>query len=210
MDIKQAIEFSNHGERLPVCEQFYSLQGEGYHFGRAAFFVRLSGCNVCCSWCDTKMSWGVNENDFVTIDELVNVIKKSGTDCAVITGGEPTIYSLKKIVQKLINVGIEVNLETSGTGNIPEHLNWVTLSPKEKLKPLDENFKKADELKMVISSEESFDIAEMYSQKVEKKCKLYLQPEWNNKESLNLIIEYIKFNTKWRLSLQTHKYINIE
>ena len=210
MNIKEAIEFSNNGEFLPVCEHFYSLQGEGYYFGRAMFFLRLSGCDVGCQWCDTKHSWSVKKDDFMTISEIIKIITEIKADCVVITGGEPTLYNLDLLIEQIHKLGIEVNIESSGTGFISENIDWVTLSPKEGKKPLEQNFAKANELKVVISSDKNLEEAEQYSQMVGADCKLYLQVEWGNKESISTIVEYIKLNSKWRLSLQTHKYIGIE
>lgn len=210
MNIQEAIEYSKNGALLPICEYFYSLQGEGYHFGRAVLFLRLSGCDVGCKWCDTKHSWGVNEKDFLKIEEVLDIINKSGADCVVITGGEPTIYNLDGLIDEIHKLKIEVNMETSGTREVSSKVDWVTLSPKRCKQPLPQSFMCASELKVVISCESDFEFAEDYREMVSENCKLYLQPEWGSKDSLNMIIEYIKLNTKWRLSLQTHKYINIE
>lgn len=212
MDIIKAIEFSENGKYLPVCEYFHSIQGEGHYFGKAMFFLRLSGCNIACHWCDTKHSWNVKQTDFMKLDEIAEIISASNSSCVVITGGEPTLYNLDGLIDKIHQMGITVNIESSGTGFISEKIDWVTLSPKENKKPLDENFAKANELKIVIGSgsEKQFKIAEQYSKKVNKECKLYLQVEWGNKDCISEIVEYIKLNSKWRLSLQSHKYIGIE
>ncbi len=210
MNISEAVKSSNGGESLPVCEYFYSLQGEGFHTGRAAFFVRLSGCDVGCPWCDTKNSWSIDSNSFMTISEIVKIVKESTTNCVVITGGEPTLYDLSKLVDALHYHNIEVNLETSGTGFVYEKIDWVTVSPKKNKLPLEENLKKANELKIVVENIQDFELAERYKNMASNSCKFYLQAQWEEKKSLSLIIEYIKTHNKWKLSLQTHKYINIE
>ena len=210
MTINQAIEYSVKENKLPVCEEFYSLQGEGFYAGKAAYFLRLSGCNVGCSWCDTKHSWSVKEEDFKSYEEIISDVLAVKANCVVITGGEPTLYNLEKLVDLFHKHNITVNIETSGTGVIYHKIDWITLSPKHNGAVLEDNFKLANELKIVISNQSDFFVAEKYSEKADSNCFLYLQQEWNNKTTLEMVIDYIKHNPKWNLSVQIHKYINIE
>lgn len=195
---------------MPVMEQFYTLQGEGANTGRAAYFIRIAGCDVGCTWCDVKESWPVDEKQLVTIDSLIkNALSYKGK-FIVITGGEPTLYDLTSLVNKLIASGFEIAIETSGTNKILGEFNWICLSPK-KFKPvLEENFILAHELKIIAFNNHDLQWALELQKKVNKMCKLYLQPEWDNAEKMTpLIIEFIKENPQWTLSLQTHKYLGI-
>lgn len=210
MDFTTLIERCCHGAFLPLCEQFYSLQAEGYYTGNAAYFIRLSGCDVGCSWCDSKESWSIANPKMVAIEDLVNNVLSFSAPRVVITGGEPAIYPLGKLVCLLHDHGILVNIETSGTREFCGGIDWITLSPKENKPALDCNFERADELKVVVCDSSDLRRAEEYAKKVSQNCKIYLQPQWNEPFSVKLIIEYIKKNPKWVLSLQTHKYINIQ
>ena len=197
-------------ETIPLMESFYTIQGEGFHSGRAAFFIRTAGCDVGCVWCDVKESWDENAHPVVEIDHIVNEAKQSGTDFIVITGGEPTMYDLGPLSAALKKNGMEIAIETSGAYPITGELDWICLSPKKFKFPLEENFQKAHELKMIIFNKHDFKWAEELKEKVNNSCKLYLQPEWDKREEmLPLIIDYVKQNTEWNISLQTHKYLNI-
>lgn len=200
----------NKGEYLPVMEEFYSLQGEGYNTGKAAFFIRIAGCDIGCHWCDVKESWDANIHSVKSVNELVSNVISAGAKSVVITGGEPTQYNLQKLTLKLKEKNIEVFLETSGAYAITGYFDWICLSPKKRKLPLEENYTKANELKIVVYNYHDFKFAEQLSQKVNSKCQLFLQPEWSRQEEiLPKIIYYIQQNPKWKLSLQTHKYINI-
>ena len=191
-------------------EHFYTLQGEGFHAGRSAYFVRLGGCDVGCVWCDVKESWDATQHNSMSIDKIVNEIKKSKTDFVVITGGEPAMYNLTALVDILHENKFEVAIETSGCYPLHGAIDWYCFSPKKFKKPVDEAYKKANELKVVIFHPSDLQWAEEHSYKVNSNCKLYLQPEWSKSETLlPLIIEYVKQNPRWKLSLQTHKYLNI-
>ncbi len=198
-----------HSE-LPVMEQFYSVQGEGFHSGRPAFFIRLAGCEVGCSWCDVKESWTVTENQIRKISEMVAQTVDSGTNFAVITGGEPCMYDLVELTSQLQKSGIEVALETSGAYPVSGQFDWICLSPKKFRLPLAENFALADELKVIVVNRDDLEWCVEMASKTRPDCRWYLQPEWDRREKvLPLIVDYVKRNTRWSISLQTHKYINV-
>lgn len=195
---------------LPVMEHFYTIQGEGFHSGRAAYFVRLAGCDVGCVWCDVKESWEVDQHPILNLDQLIKEITETPTDFCVITGGEPALYDLNGLISRLKNQKIEVAIETSGTAKLKGDVDWYCFSPKKFKQPIDEAYQKADELKIIINHLSDFQWAEEHSLSVKKGCKLFLQPEWSKRERfLPQIIEYIKEHPKWMISLQTHKYMNI-
>lgn len=195
---------------LPVMEHFYTLQGEGMHTGKAAYFIRLAGCDVGCHWCDVKESWQLNGHPVLNIEALVNETKKSGTQIAVITGGEPAMHNLNGITTELKKEGLATHIETSGAYPITGKFDWVCVSPKKRKEPLKENLKKADELKVVIYNKDDFNWAEKNAAVVSKKCKLFLQPEWSKADKvMPQIIEYIKKHPCWQISLQTHKFMHI-
>ncbi len=191
-------------------EEFYSIQGEGFHTGRAAYFIRLAGCDVGCSWCDVKESWDVSEHLLIQIDEIVQNVVNSGTDFVVITGGEPAMYDLSYLVDALHHVNVYVAIETSGAHPIKGDIDWVCLSPKKFKLPLEENYSLANELKMIASNNHDFKWAKELEPKVSLACQLYIQPEWDKSDKiLNSIIEFVKENVEWNISLQTHKYLNV-
>ncbi len=195
---------------LPVMEHFYTLQGEGFHQGRAAYFIRLSGCDVGCVWCDVKDSWDTGKYPLRSIDYLISEIKKTPAKIVVITGGEPLMHDLSELTKQLQQRGYETNLETSAAYSLSGSWNWICVSPKKFKAPLPEILPKADELKVVIFNQSDFAWAEKYAKQVSSKCKLYLQPEWDKAPQMTpLIIEYIKAHPQWELSLQIHKYINV-
>ena len=196
--------------KIAIMETFYSLQGEGLHSGRAAYFIRTAGCPVRCEWCDVKESWNVGDFPRLSPSEIVEKIP-AYVNMSVITGGEPLIWNLSELNLLLRKRGIRVHLETSGCMEIKrEDWDWVCISPKKSRLPLDETLLAADELKVVISTADDFIWAEENAVKVSETCALLLQPEWEKRaDILPLICEYVKRNPKWRLSLQTHKYINV-
>jgi len=195
---------------LPVMEAFYSLQGEGFHQGRAAYFIRLGGCDVGCFWCDVKESWDANIHPQISVDEIVANASMQPGRLAVVTGGEPLLHELDYLTKKLSQSGFETNIETSGSSPLSGKWDWICLSPKKFKQPLPEILPLANELKVVIFNRHDFDWAEKYAAQVSKKCKLYLQPEWDKAAVVTpLIIDYIKINPRWELSLQIHKYINV-
>ena len=192
-------------------EYFYSIQGEGFHQGKPAFFIRLAGCDVGCVWCDVKESWDENKHPRLSISFLVDEAVKSGTKIVVITGGEPLMHNLDVLTTELKKAGLQTNLETSGSHPLTGKWDWICLSPKKFKAPIAENCSVANELKVVVFNKSDFDWAEKYAALTNQDCKLYLQPEWDkSKEVTNLIVDYIQKNTKWTLSLQIHKYLNLQ
>lgn len=195
---------------LPVMEHFYTLQGEGFHQGRAAYFIRLGGCDVGCVWCDVKDSWDASGHLLMSIEKMVSTVKQTRTELVVITGGEPLMHNLDELTSQLKAAGLQTNIETSGAHPLSGHWDWICLSPKKFKAPLPGILPHANELKVVIFNKSDFDWAEKYAAQVSPSCKLYLQPEWDKASQMTpLIIEYIKANPKWELSLQIHKYINV-
>ena len=191
-------------------EMFYSLQGEGFHQGRAAFFIRLAGCDVGCVWCDVKESWDASKHPTLSIEEIVAAAKAHPGRLAIVTGGEPLLYNLDPLTTALKAAGFETNIETSGSSPMSGHWDWVCLSPKKFKAPLEENISLASELKVVVFNKHDFDWAETYAKQVSPSCKLYLQPEWDKAAQITpLVIDYIKANPKWELSAQLHKYIQV-
>jgi 7-carboxy-7-deazaguanine synthase len=195
---------------LPVMEHFYTLQGEGFHQGKAAYFIRLAGCDVGCVWCDVKDSWDASKHPIQTTLELVELVTQTPAHIAVITGGEPLMHDLTCLTAELQESGRQTHIETSGAYPLTGSWNWICLSPKKFKAPLPEMVKIADELKVVIYHKSDFDWAEKYATQVSPDCKLYLQPEWDKAAEVTpLIIDYIKAHPQWQLSLQIHKYINV-
>ncbi len=198
------------GKMLPLVEEFFSLQGEGYHTGKAAYFVRLGGCDVGCSWCDSRFSWNAALHPLIHTDEIIRNIIASGTDSVVVTGGEPLIWNLDYLCKVLKENKINTFLETSGAYPMSGMWNWICLSPKMNMPPVDEICKVADELKVIIQVPDDFEWAEKYRGMVTERCILFLQPEWSRFETIiPEIVEYIKRNPDWRISLQSHKYMHI-
>ena len=195
---------------LPLMEHFYTLQGEGFHTGRAAYFLRLGGCDVGCVWCDVKESWDANNHPKVDINTMLQYIKEAKAEMAVITGGEPLLHNLEELTQLLKSNNIETNIETSGSSPLSGSWDWICLSPKKFKEPLLEVIEKANELKIVVFNKSDFEWAEKYAALVPRNCQLYLQPEWSKIDSMiDGIISYIQQNPKWQLSLQLHKYIGV-
>ena len=191
-------------------EMFYSLQGEGYHQGKAAYFIRLAGCDVGCVWCDVKESWDASKHPVLSIDEIVSSALAHPGRLAIITGGEPLLHNLDALTSALKIAGFEINIETSGSSPMSGNWDWVCLSPKKFKAPLSESIAAASELKVVIFNKHDFEWAETYAKQVPASCKLYLQPEWDKANQITpLVIEYIKANPKWELSAQLHKYIQV-
>lgn len=195
---------------LPLMEAFYTLQGEGFHQGRAAYFIRLGGCDVGCFWCDVKDSWDASKHPQIAIEQIVQDASIHAGRLAVITGGEPLLHNLDELTQQLHNKGFETNIETSGSSTLSGQWDWICLSPKKFKAPLPEIIPLANELKVVIYNKHDFKWAEEFAEQVSKNCKLYLQPEWDKAATVTpAILEYIQQNPKWQLSLQVHKYLNI-
>lgn len=198
------------GDRLPLVEEFFSLQGEGYHTGKAAYFIRLGGCDVGCSWCDSRFTWNPDLHQMVETESIIDRITKSGTDSVVVTGGEPLMWNLNYLCSGLKRKNISTYIETSGAYPLSGEWDWICLSPKKNIPPVNEICIVADELKVIIQDKTDFEWAEKYREMVNSKCRLFLQPEWSrSKTIIPEIVEFIKRNSIWRISLQLHKYMHI-
>ncbi len=198
------------GTFLPLMEEFYTIQGEGYHTGKAAYFIRLGGCDVGCHWCDVKESWDAALHPLTAAEVIVENAKKHPAKTVVITGGEPLLYNLTYLTQKLKEAGIQIFLETSGAYPLTGYWDWICLSPKKFKGPREDVLSAAGELKVIVFNKSDFQWAEEHAKFVNANCKLYLQPEWSKAAEMTpLIIDYVKDNPKWEISLQTHKYLNI-
>jgi 7-carboxy-7-deazaguanine synthase len=195
---------------LPVMESFYTLQGEGFHQGKAAWFIRLGGCDVGCVWCDVKDSWDADKHPLRQIKDLVAEAAAHPGRLAIITGGEPLMHDCTALTSQLHQAGFTTNIETSGSSPFSGEWDWICLSPKKFKAPLPEILPLANELKIIIFNKSDFDWAEQWAAQVSPNCRLYLQPEWSKSSIVTpLIIDYIKDHPKWGFSLQLHKYINV-
>ena len=197
------------GQSLPLMEAFYTLQGEGYHKGGAAYFIRIGGCDVGCHWCDVKESWNAELHPPTPINTIVDGAKKH-SDTVVVTGGEPLMWPMDPLTSALHKKGIQVHIETSGAYPLTGDWNWFCLSPKKNKLPLAEAYERADELKVIVYNNDDFKFAEEQAEKVKPTCKLFLQPEWSRRDKMMpLMVDYVLQHPKWKVSLQTHKYLNI-
>ena len=203
-------DYSQKLQTLPVMEAFYSLQGEGFHQGKAAYFIRLGGCDVGCTWCDVKESWDFSHHPHKPISAIVEEARKCPSRLAVITGGEPLMHPLDELTGQLKAAGFQTNLETSGSSPLSGNWDWICLSPKKFKPPIQSVIPKANELKIIVYNRHDFVWAEKYALQTSRDCKKYLQPEWERSEAMTpLIIEYIKQHPDWELSLQLHKFVHI-
>jgi organic radical activating enzyme len=197
-------------KKYPVMEDFYTIQGEGMNTGRAAYFIRLGGCDVECVWCDVKESWDANKHPLLTVSDLLEKVKGSPAKLVVITGGEPAMHDLTALTSVLKENGYELAIETSGAHNMTGEWDWICISPKKFKAPLTENIQYADELKVVIYHPSDFEWAEKYKTMVSDNCICLLQPEYSkHTKAVELIVDYVKNDPTWRISLQTHKIINV-
>ena len=195
---------------LPLMEAFYTVQGEGVHAGKAAYFIRLAGCDVGCVWCDVKESWDASAYPRVSVAQMADDAQASGANLVVITGGEPAMYDLNALCDALHDRGLAVHIETSAAHEIRGQFDWVTLSPKKFKAPLPTELGKADELKIIVFNKSDFEWAETYAAQVSNDCVLLLQPEWDKRDSMApLLVDYAKAHPQWRISLQTHKILQI-
>lgn len=203
-------EMLDQGIALPVMEEFYTIQGEGFHSGKAAYFIRVGGCDVGCHWCDVKESWDVNLHPLTKVDHIVNNAQKFPAKAVVVTGGEPSAFDLNYLTASLQKNGIQTFIETSGAYPLTGSWDWVCLSPKKTMPPKPENYGKAHELKVIIHNKDDFHWAEEQAALVNKNCMLFLQPEWSKSNKvMPLIVDYLMQHPKWNVSLQTHKYMHI-
>ncbi len=195
---------------LPLVEAFYTIQGEGFHQGKAAYFIRLGGCDVGCVWCDVKESWDASAHPLQSVSEMVSHAKKYPSRIAVVTGGEPLMHDCEPLTQELHEAAFHTHIETSGAYPLSGEWDWICLSPKKFKHPLQEVIERADELKVVIYHSSDFKWAESFAEKVNPACKLFLQPEWSKREVVvPLISSYIMENPRWEFSIQLHKYIQM-
>jgi organic radical activating enzyme len=200
----------DQGLLLPVMEMFYSIQGEGYNTGKAAFFIRIGGCDVGCHWCDVKEAWDASVHPLTTVDEIISQVMQYPANAVVITGGEPLMYNMDVLCRKLKQNHIRIFLETSGTYPLSGSFDWICLSPKSQQNPRKDMLQLADELKVIVYDEDDFIWAEQNVPLVKEKCLLYLQPEWSRYQRiLPTIVDYILNNPHWMFSLQSHKFMNI-
>ncbi|MBE9586817.1 7-carboxy-7-deazaguanine synthase QueE [Mucilaginibacter sp. JRF] len=205
-----AHQIPDDGTLLPLMEEFYTIQGEGYNTGKAAYFIRLGGCDVGCHWCDVKESWDAELHALTAADTLVEHASKHPAKNVVVTGGEPLIYNLDYLTAQLQASGIRTFIETSGAYPLSGKWDWICLSPKKFKAPSPDVATMADELKVIIFNKSDFEFAEKNALTVSPDCKLFLQPEWSRaKEMTPLIVDYVMSNPKWEISLQTHKFLNI-
>jgi len=203
-------ELLEGGRKLPLVEDFYTIQGEGYHAGKPAYFIRLGGCDVGCRWCDAKYTWNPRLYPPTQIGTIVERAASYPAQAIVLTGGEPLLYPLDPLTDALHERGLEIFLETSGSHPFSGRFDWVCLSPKRRQPPLKEAFSRADELKVIVETEEDFEWAERNAREVSLRCRLYLQPEWSVSEQvMPLLVEYAKAHPRWNISIQTHKYMHI-
>ena len=198
------------GRKLPLVEDFYTIQGEGFHSGKPAYFIRLGGCDVGCKWCDAKYTWNPRQFPPVEVDTIIERACSYPARAIVITGGEPSLYPLHYLTSALSKKGLEIFIETSGVQQLDGVFDWICLSPKRQSPPLAENLARADELKVIIETPDDFQWAEENASKVMKRCMLFLQPEWSRYEELiPLIVEYAKEHPQWNISIQSHKFMHI-
>ena len=209
MQAKESIAAVAQGYSLPLMEAFYTLQGEGYHKGGAAYFIRIGGCDVGCHWCDVKESWNAALHPPTHIDQIVRGAKQY-SDTVVVTGGEPLMWPMEPLTNLLHSKEINIHIETSGAYPLSGNWDWFCLSPKKNKLPIKEAYERADELKMIIYNKDDIRFAEEQAFKVGSGCKLFLQPEWSKRDTvMPLLVDYVLDNPKWKVSLQTHKYLNI-
>lgn len=205
-EVQKAVD---RGELLPLMEEFYTIQGEGFHTGTAAYFIRIGGCDVGCHWCDVKESWNADLHPPTAVEHIVANAKKYA-DTVVVTGGEPLTWDMTLLTASLKEAQLRVHIETSGSYPVTGHWDWFCLSPKKNRLPVPEAYQAADELKVIIHNKHDFIFAEEQAALVNPKAILFLQPEWSKREQMTpLIVEYVMQHPKWRVSLQTHKYLNI-
>ena len=205
-----AHQVPDDGTLLPLMEEFYTIQGEGYHTGKAAYFIRLGGCDVGCHWCDVKESWDAELHPLTAADTIIEHAKQHPSKAVVVTGGEPLLYNLDYLTRGLQSAGIKTFIETSGAYPLSGYWDWICLSPKKFKGPLPDVLAAAGELKVIVFNKSDFAWAEQHAALVSPTCRLYLQPEWSKAHEMTpLIVDYVMQHPKWEISLQTHKYLNI-
>ncbi len=208
-DNKKIDKKENTSPTIPLMEDFYTIQGEGFHTGRAAYFIRTAGCDVNCWWCDVQESWEESKHPVVPTYEITERAKASGAPFAVVTGGEPLLHDLGPLTRQLKEAGLKVHIETSGSSPLSGYLDWITLSPKRFKEPLDAAFPHVDELKVVVLTNKDLEWAEENASKCSDSTHLLLQPEWSRESSRQLIVDYVKEHPQWGISIQTHKHLGV-
>ena len=209
MPTQETINAVDQGLQLPLMEAFYTLQGEGYHKGSAAYFIRIGGCDVGCHWCDVKESWNADLHPPTAITKIVQEAQKY-SNTVVVTGGEPLMWNMEPLTDALHKQGIQIHIETSGAYALSGAWDWFCLSPKKNKLPTDAAYLRADELKMIVYNKDDLRFAEEQAQRVNADCKLFLQPEWSKREKvIPILVDYVLNHPQWKVSLQTHKYLNI-
>lgn len=197
------------GQVVPLMEEFYTIQGEGYHSGKAAYFARIGGCDVGCHWCDVKESWNADLHPPTAVEKIADSAS-ANAETIVVTGGEPLMWNMEPLTSALKAKGMSIHIETSGAYPLSGHWDWICLSPKKTMPPKKEFYPVADELKVIVFNANDLKWAEAHAAEVKDSCKLYLQPEWSKRDKvMPLITEYVMENPKWQISLQSHKYIGI-
>ena len=206
---KEQKDLLDAGKLLPLMEAFYTIQGEGFHTGKAAYFIRVGGCDVGCHWCDVKESWNPNLHPLTASGQIINDALPYG-DTVVITGGEPLTWNMDELTGGLKKKGKQIHLETSGAYPLSGHWDWICLSPKKTAVPHEAILSVAHELKVIVYNKSDFDWAEKYAARVAPSCKLFLQPEWSRFDTvMPLIVDYVLEHPQWNVSLQSHKYMHI-
>lgn len=206
---KNTQELLEKGEVLPLMEAFYTIQGEGFHKGKASYFIRIGGCDVGCHWCDVKESWDAQAYPLVSTEKIIEDALEH-SDTIVITGGEPLMWDMTSLTKGLRNNNKKIHIETSGAYELTGDWDWICLSPKKRKNPVGEIYKKANELKVIIYNTDDLKFAEQQAEKTNSNAHLFLQPEWGNREKMMpVMVDYVKKNPKWKISLQSHKYLNI-
>jgi organic radical activating enzyme len=206
---KNTQELLDKGEVLPLMEAFYTIQGEGFHKGKASYFIRIGGCDVGCHWCDVKESWDAQAYPLVSTEKIIEDALEH-SDTIVITGGEPLMWDMTSLTKGLRNNNKKIHIETSGAYELTGDWDWICLSPKKRKNPVGEIYKKANELKVIIYNTDDLKFAEQQAEKTNSNAHLFLQPEWGNREKMMpVMVDYVKKNPKWKISLQSHKYLNI-
>ena len=206
---KNTQELLEKGEVLPLMEAFYTIQGEGFHKGKASYFIRIGGCDVGCHWCDVKESWDAQAHPLVSTEKIIEDALEH-SDTIVITGGEPLMWDMTSLTKGLRNNNKKIHIETSGAYELTGDWDWICLSPKKRKNPVGKIYKKANELKVIIYNTDDLKFAEQQAEKTNSNAHLFLQPEWGNREKMMpVMVDYVKKNSKWKISLQSHKYLNI-
>ena len=206
---EEVLNLVDKGLMLPLMEEFYTIQGEGYHKGTAAYFIRIGGCDVGCHWCDVKESWNADIHPPTGIESIVNNAVKY-SDTIVVTGGEPLMWDMDPLTKALKEHGLKTHIETSGAYELTGQWDWICLSPKKNKRPVGDIYRKADELKVIVYNKHDLKFAEEQAANVTEDCILYLQPEWSARDKvIPMIVDYVMQNPKWKVSLQTHKYLHI-